>query len=126
MSQFMRVLPSEDAIKLANAIYQTYLVEDNPYLTLSVARLCDIYALEHSKETISFFKELFEELNEPVVIENFTYEKKLYKWLAIEFCSFEEVWHDEDEFIDILLNEMFLAAMQKLMPKAFIIFKEEE
>ncbi len=125
MSDFMPVLPSDDAIKLANAIYQTYLVEDTPYLTLSVKRLCDIYAFEHTQETVQYFKELFVELNEPVVITDFTYEKKLYPWLVIEFCSFEEVWHYEDEHVEIVVNEMFLSAMQKLMPEPFIIFKED-
>lgn len=116
--------PSDDAIKLANAVYQTYIVEEYSHLKLSVERLCAIYAFKHTPETILYFKTLFAELNEPVALKDFTYEDHYYKWIVLNFCTFEKEWKNEDKFVYIALNEIYLSAMQKLMEEPFILFKD--
>lgn len=121
---FMSVLPGEDAIKLANAIYQTYVIEEDSHLTLNVARLCEVFGFRHTHETIAYFKMLFEELNEPVVVTDFHYNNHRYKWLVLTFCSFEAPWNDEDSHIYIALNEIFLQAMRELMAEPYISFKD--
>lgn len=122
--RLISAIPSEDAIKLANAIYQTYIYEEYSHLKLSVKRLCEVFQFEHTPETISYFRALFSELNEPVAVSDFTYEEHLYKWLVLDFCSFEKPWQDEDEYIYIAINEIYLSAVKALMSEPFIAFKD--
>jgi hypothetical protein len=121
---FISDLPSKDAIKLANAIYQTYMLEDDPSLSLSVIRLCEVFALTYSKETYLYFLKLFDELNEPVALKDFSYENRVYEWLVAEFCTFDSEWKFEDKHIQITVNEIYLSAMQSLMEEPFIEFKD--
>jgi hypothetical protein len=122
--RLISAIPSQDAIKLANAIYQTYVFEEYSHLKLSVKRLCEVFKFDHTSETIAYFKLLFAELNEPVAVTNFTYEEHLYKWLVLDFCSFEKTWNDEDEYVYVAINEIYLSAMQTLMSEPFIQFKD--
>ncbi len=121
---FITALPSEAAIKLANAIYQTYMLDESSHIKISVKRLCEVFGRKHTPETISYFKSLFEELNEPVVITDFTYREHFYQWMILQFCSFEKFWHDKDAYCYIAINELYLAAMRELMDKPFIFFKD--
>jgi len=126
-NSFIIELPNEDAIKLANAIYNTYIYEGkNPYLDLSVKRLCAMYKLQDTEEAHLFIKNVFEELNEPAVVENFKYLGKMIDWKVITFCEFEHVWRDEDAFIEVNVNEMYLAAMEKFMKDPYLPFKKSE
>ena len=124
-NQFISNLPRQDAIKLANAIYQTYLIEESSHLKLSVKRLCEIYCFEFTKETYEYFQSLFDELNEPVAVTDFTYENHLYKWLILNFCTFKSEWKYTDEYIELAINEIYLSAMKELMTNSFIEFNED-
>ncbi len=121
---FISNLPSAEAIKLANAIYQTYLVEESFTLTISVARLCEIYGFEKTPETIAYFKRLFEELNEPAAVRNYEFKGHFYAWLVVQFCSFDAPWEFEDTQIHLALNELYLDAMARLMDEPYIDFSE--
>ncbi len=124
---FIVEMPSEDAIKLANAIYNTYIYEGkNPYLDLSVHRLCEMYDLPDTEQGHKRIKEIFEDLNEPAVVENFKYRGKTIDWKVITFCEFEHVWRDKDAFIEVNVNEMYLAAMQHFMKEPYLPFKKSE
>ena len=123
---FIVELPSKDAIKLANAIYNTYIFEGkNPYLSLSVKRLCDMYNMFDDEDSHAYIRELFEELNEPAVVENFKYRGHIIDWKVISFCEFEHVWKDDDPYIEVNLNEMYLAAMAELMDEPFLPLKKK-
>ena len=126
MSQrpFISELPSQEAIKLANAIYQTYALEEESHIKISVKRLCQVFERKHNAETVRYFKRLFEELNEPVVVTDFDYDGHYYKWLVLQFCSFEKFWDNKDRYCYIAVNEVYLKAMRELMKKPFILFKD--
>ena len=114
---------SDDAVKLANAIYNTYVQEDYPYLEISVNRLCEIFGFggyAHRHQDLEYIRGLFEELNEPIAVVDFKYGSRLYDWKALTFCSFEKPWGDSDETIEIVINEMYIAAVQRYMEKPFI------
>ena len=124
-NSFILELPSKDAIKLANAIYNTYIYEGkNPYLDLSVKRLCEMYGFSNTEASYQKIKTIFEDLNEPAVVENFKYLGRIIDWKVITFCEFEHVWRDEDAFIEINLNELFLSAMQYFMKEPYLPFKK--
>lgn len=111
---------SSESIKLATAIYNTYIAENDPYLSIPLESLCRLFNLENSHDTYAHLQELFAELNEPVLIENFVFRGQHYKWEPVSFCSFDEDWKEGDEFLEITINELFLAVMKERMSEPFI------
>lgn len=114
---------SDDAIKLANVLYNTYKQEDDAYLVISVRRLCEVFGFTHytcSKDEKQYLRDLFDELNEPIRVVDFQYGSKLYDWEALQFCTFEKPWRDEDKQIVLTLNEMFIAVMKAYLDDPFI------
>jgi len=120
---FADVNLSDDAIKLANVLYNTYVQEHYPYLEISVVRLCEVFgysAYPVSKEAIEYLQEVFDELNEPVLVTNFKFGSRIHDWKVIQFCEFDHPWEEEDEYIEVTINEMFIAAMKEYMSTPFI------
>lgn len=114
---------SDDAVRLANILYNTYVQDDDPFLEINVGRLCGIFGYHgytHKKEELQYIRDLFEELNEPIAVVDFKYGSRRYDWKALSFCSFEKPWSDEDETIEIVINEMYIAAVKEFMEKPFI------
>jgi len=123
LNPFHTVELSSDAVKLANAVYNTYWQEKYPYLIVSVERLFELfgYSKESSgKKERQFIRELFEELNEPIRVINFKYGIKVYDWEALQFCVFEKSWEDEDDFIELTINEMYIAVMKEYLEEPFL------
>jgi len=114
---------SEDAVKLATAIYNTYVAEGEPYLSIPLKKLCEMYGLNNSHETYEHLQNLFAELNEPVLIEDFVFRGHLYKWEAITFCSFDEEWKEGDLMLEVTINELFLQVMKERMASPFITLR---
>ena len=106
--------------KLAEAIYNTYIAENEPYLTISLESLCRLFNLEDSYESYVYLQGLFEELNEPVLVEDFVFRGHFYKWEVVSFCSFDKDWKKGDAFLEVTINELFLAAMKERMVDPFI------
>lgn len=120
---FANVELSDNAKRLANAIYNTYIQEKYPYIEISVKRLYKMFGEDHythSQEEFERLQSLFEELNEPVALTNFKYGSKTYPWVVVQFCEFEKEWEIGDETIDIQINEMYLAAMKEYMDEPFL------
>lgn len=114
---------SDDAVKLANALYNTYVQEDYPYLQVSVKRLCEIFGYSGytpGPEALAHIRTLFEELNEPIAVVNFKYGSRTYDWKVLSFCRFEKPWQEEDATIEIVIDEMYLAAVAAYMERPFI------
>jgi hypothetical protein len=88
---------SDDAVRLANALYNTYVQEDDPFLEINVNRLCEIFGYRgytHKREELQHIRDLFEELNEPIAVVDFQYGSRHYDWRALSFCSFEKPWKE--------------------------------
>lgn len=111
---------SPECVKLATAIYNTYIAEGEPYLSIPLEGLCRLFHVNNSHDTFIHLQELFTELNEPVLIENFVFRGHMYVWETVSFCSFDEVWEEGDESIEITINELFLAVMKERMAEPFI------
>jgi hypothetical protein len=114
---------SDDALRLANVLYNTYVQEDDPFLEVNVNRLCEIFGYRgytYKKEELQHIRDLFEELNEPIAVVDFKYGSRTYDWKALSFCSFEKPWKEGDETIEIVINEMYIAAVKEYMEKPFI------
>jgi hypothetical protein len=120
---FAKFSLSPDAVKLANALYNTYVQEDYPQLEISVKRLCELFGFHGftpKPDDLDYIRGLFDELNEPIAVIDFKYRHKLYEWMAMQFCTFEKPWRNDDDTIEVLINEMYLEAVREYMEKPFI------
>ena len=120
---FANVALGPEAKRLANAIYNTYVLEKYPYIEISVKRLYQMFCSDYvanSKSEYGHLYRIFSELNEPVALIDFKYGSKVYPWKTVQFCDFEREWKPDDEYIEIHLNEMYLAAMKEYMEEPFL------
>jgi len=123
LNPFIDFKLSRDASKLANVLYNTYRQEDDASLVVSVHRLCEVFGFIHytcSKEEKQYLRDLFDELNEPIRVIDFQYGNQHYDWEVLQFCAFEMPWGDEDEHIELIINEMYIAVMKAYLNEPFI------
>ncbi|MGB5965493.1 MAG: hypothetical protein WBF77_01260 [Sulfurimonadaceae bacterium] len=115
--------PSERAVKLANVIYFTSIQEGEPYVYISLQQLCKLFDDCNEQNVKALITELLEELCEPIAVSDFTYNRKKIAWQAISFLSYEFSVENGQEYVDIELNQMFIAAMLQLEAEPFINFQ---
>lgn len=117
--------PSDEAVKLANSIYYTAVLEDAYSLRLSLKQLCK--TLDNCSETDWFAQskatELLDELSEPVAVENFTYERKEIEWQAMSLLTYAFHTEGDETYIDIELDKMFIDVMSELEAEPYINFQ---
>lgn len=119
---FIRELPSPEAIKLANAIYNTYMKVEEPMMKLSAERVCGLFGMIPSDEAYVYVDRLFDELNEPAVVEDYDFEGKHYDWLLLQFCVYTHTADIKSEFYLVTINPMYIDAIRRFMEKPFIDF----
>nr|MDA3907657.1 hypothetical protein [Sulfurimonas sp.] len=79
-----------DALKLARAIYNTYLENDKEFfMEIKIKNIFNLLKLQSSKEVLKYIRFLFEELNEPLCVKNFKYYAKTYPMRFVVFCSYK-------------------------------------
>ncbi len=118
---------SDDAVHLANAIYNTYVLEDDPELVISVDRLYAAFRYARAKESYDYINHLFTQLNEPIAVSDFEYRGTIYGWKILEFCKFTKPWQEADDYLELEINEMYLAAMGRFMDEPFLkLFRKDD
>jgi len=122
--QLIRSLPSTDAIKLANALYQVYRRECSPLLHIRKSLICQLYGWTGDEWCDVQVASLFNELNEPSLVENFIYKGELIEWKVVAFCQLISAINSDYEYIDIEINELFLAVLQSEKSETLIAFSE--
>ena len=115
--------PSEDAVRLANDIYYTYLQQGSPFLHISLQRLCKIFGDCDEKRVKRRITELFEELNEPIAVENVWNRGKKIEWSAINFFSYSFNFENDHAYVDIEINEIFLEVLEEFELEPYINFQ---
>ncbi|EDZ63334.1 hypothetical protein SMGD1_1731 [Sulfurimonas gotlandica GD1] len=106
-----------DALKLARAIYNTYLENDKElFMDIKINTVLNLLKLQSSKEALKYIRFLFEELNEPLCVKNFKYYANTYPMRFVVFCSYKI----KDETIEIELNEEFLHVEEHYMLDPFL------
>ncbi|MFT5835914.1 MAG: hypothetical protein ACI9RG_000808 [Sulfurimonas sp.] len=106
-----------DAQKLARAIYNTHLENNNDlFMRVKMKSILTLLNLQSSNEAIKYVRFLFEELNEPLCVKNFKYYSKTYPMRFVVFCSYKI----KDETIEIMLSEEFLHVEDEYMLDPFL------
>jgi len=108
---------SFDALKLARAIYFTYLEdENNLYLEIKIDTIKALFHLETHEEAVGKLKELLMELCEPLGVKNFYFYGKFYPMRFITFCTYTI----KEDVVELILSDEFLYAQQEYMLDSFI------
>ena len=115
--------PSERAVRLANDIYFTYLYEETPDVRISVARLCEVFGNSDVSQVKKMVVEAFEELNEPIVLSDCSFQGKHVEWMLLEFFTYTFCVIEDGEYIDLELNEKYLHALETLDEEPYINFQ---
>ena len=106
-----------DALKLARAIYNTYLENDKElFMEIKIKNILNLLKLQSSKESLKYIRYLFEELNEPLCVTNFKFYAKTYPMRFVVFCNYTI----KEETIEIELNEEFLHVEEAYMLDPFL------
>lgn len=108
---------SEDAVHLAQAIYNTYIEDHNElYMEIKIELIISLLNIPNTPRSVTYIIELLEEINEPIGVKNFKFYGKEYDLRFITFCTYDIV----DGYINIELNEEFLHAEKEYMLDSFL------
>lgn len=114
--ELIRGTLSKDALKLAQSLYSTYLLNDEePFINTSVTKLCGMLG-DISKEKLD---EIFTELNEPIMIKDFSFRGKFFSQIVLQFCKYKY----DGNVLQIELSEKYLEAMKNYMLHPFLEIK---
>lgn len=120
----IRSLPSRDAIRLANALYQTYITEQEPVLHIRKTLLFQLYRRIDDEPSDAKIEQLFNELNEPCAVQNFEYEGERIEWRMVSFCRLLSPIDSDNVYVDVEINELFLAVLRSEEEESLIAFSE--
>jgi len=107
---------SDKALKLARAIYNTYLTYDKMEMEIKFATFFKLLQLHPCKDSINDVQWLLEELNEPLAVRNFEYNGVTTQLKFIQFCNYKI----NKETLTIKLNPEYLHAHINYMEDAFL------
>lgn len=109
---------SDDSLKLARAIYNTYLGDDDKelFMEIKINTILNLLNLHPGIKATQYIRYLLEELNEPLCVRNFKYFANTYKMRFVVFCSYTI----KDKTIEITLSEEFLHVEEEYMLDPFL------
>jgi hypothetical protein len=108
---------SNDALRLAKAIYHTYINDEkNLFLHIHIQKVLFLLGLEHNENSLSYLRYLFAELNEPFAVRNFKFYDKVYSMRIIVFCNYTI----KDEILELELSEEFMHMESEYMLDSFL------
>ena len=107
---------SEKALKLARAIYNTYITYDDFEMEIKFITFYKLLDLQPCKDSINDIQWLLEELNEPLAIKNFEFNGITTQLKFIQFCNYKI----NKDTVTIILSEEYLHAHLNYMSDAFL------
>ncbi|MCW8895739.1 MAG: hypothetical protein OQK48_00025 [Sulfurimonas sp.] len=107
---------SSNALKLARAIYNTYLTYDDLDMEIKFATFFKLLNLHPCKDSINDIQDLLEELNEPIAVRNFEFHGEVTQLKFVQLCTYSI----KKETIEINLNEEYLHAHNTYMLDSFL------
>ncbi|MCF6340884.1 MAG: hypothetical protein L3J10_09090 [Sulfurimonas sp.] len=107
---------SEDALKLACAIYNTYVTHDDLKMEIKFSTFFKLLNLHPCKNSIIDIQNLLEEINEPLAVRNFEYKGETIRLKFIQFCSYTI----KNETIKLELSAKYLYAQKYYMLDSFL------
>ena len=107
---------SDKALRLARAVYNTYVTYDDMEMEIKFATFFKLLQLQPCKDSISDIQWLLEELNEPLAVKNFEYNGVTTQLKFIQFCNYKI----NKETVTIKLSPEYTHAHMNYMEDAFL------
>ncbi|MDA7818444.1 hypothetical protein N9A28_09670 [Sulfurimonas sp.] len=107
---------SDKALKLARAVYNTYVTYDDFSMEIKFDTFFKLLDLHPCKDSISDIQELLEELNEPLAVRNFEFNGVKTQLKFIQFCTYKV----NSETVTIELCADYMHAHLYYMKDAFL------
>ena len=107
---------SERALKLARAIYHTYITYDDLDMEIKFQTFFKLLNLHPCSDSIKNIQDLLEELNEPMAVRNFEFLGETTQLKFIQFCTY----NIHKETIEINLSPEYLHAQSEYMLDSFL------
>ena len=108
---------SKDALRLARAIHNTYIEDEKDlYMEIRVETLTSLFDIASDEDGIHYLTNLFEEINEPISVENFKFYGEEYELRFMKFCKYKI----KEDIVKIELSEEFLLAEKEYMIDKFL------
>ena len=107
---------SDKALRLARAVYNTYVTYDDMEMEIKFATFFKLLQLQPCKDSISDIQWLLEELNEPLAVKNFEYNGVTTQLKFIQFCNYKI----NKETVTIKLSPEYMHAHMNYMEDAFL------
>lgn len=90
--------------------------------TVSLKRLYALFALTPGAAALGYLHELFEELREPVMLQDFSFEGEYYAWLSVCLCTLEAPLEPESQRVVVHLDARYLEALRRFVKEPYITF----
>jgi len=108
---------SDEALRVARAIYNTYFIKDKElHLEIKILTIANLLKIPSDASATQDIIKIFEELNEPLEVSNFSYERNFYPRRFIFFFKYEII--QGTVIIDI--SSEYLYAHDNYMSDAFL------
>lgn len=108
---------SAQALRVARAIYNTYFINEKELrLQIKIQSIINLLKLQEKKNALEYILEIFEELNEPLEVLDFTYSGNFYPRRFIFFFKYEII----QEAIIIIISREYLHAHDNYMSDSFL------
>lgn len=108
---------SGDTLKLMKAIYNTYVTENfNLDLEIKLHTILKHLNLDNNEHSHKYLVTLFEDMNEPLKIENFKFYMDEYPVRYVTFCKYKI----DSEIVEITLNEEYIVVEKEYMLDSFL------
>ncbi len=119
------VWPSENAVRLANAIFHTYKLAEykNPELEVPISAVCKMFGREVNEESVAYIEGLINEiLDEPVAVINKSLNRQYIKWQTYDLFTLHEPIHFGSDVIKLKINLDYLKITQEFVVNPYLEF----
>jgi len=117
--------PSDDAVRLANAILHTYQTSEynDTEFEIPIESICKLFHKETTPESAHYIAQLINEiLDEPIAVINKELDRKLIEWQTYDFFTLLEPIEMSGGLIKLNLNLDYLRITQEFVANPYLEF----
>lgn len=112
---------TSDAKILAQSLYSTYVSNDyDPYIFEPIDKFYHLFTFEAGDDPLEKLSNIFIDLTEPILLEQFEFNAKQYSNLILTFCSYKIVKHNQQVFLEVEIDERYLEALKHYIIDPFL------
>ena len=117
--------PSDDAVRLANAILHTYQTSeyDDTEFEIPIESICKLFRKDYTRESVIYVEQLVNEiLDEPVAVINKVLDRKVIEWKTYDFFTLLEPVQMSGGLIKLDINRDYLRITKEFVANPYLEF----